>query len=739
MKRFIVNNIVLFLFCVSVITVIFLILYTRVLINKSSDMMLCSVENHLILLSNRAAETASVKELDMIHTEEDTKKPIYTDIKNRLSEYSGKWNLAFAYYLRLLPDGRLQYIVDNITNPERFDEMDGPDSFIEPDSPIYEAPRKALDGKTTTSGIYIPDIDGLMAAYTPVYDETGKVYCIVGVDINDANFLAFKNEIPFVNNIQIIAMFIVFFSGFAGVILYGKKARHCERASAAKSVFLANMSHEIRTPINAIIGMTNIGKASSDIKKKDYCLSQIEDASTHLLGIISDILDMSKIEADKFSLAPIEFGFEKMIQKVINIIKFRVNEKQQNLSVSIDKDIPARIICDEQRLKQVLSNLLSNAVKFTPERGSIHISAHFVKEENDSYIIQIGITDTGIGINEEQKSRLFNSFQQGDNSTSRRFGGTGLGLVISKRIVEMMGGKIWITSKPEKGSTFSFTFTAQRAQNTDDNLLKSAISRESIKILAVDDIQKTRRYFETTAKQIGIRCDTAESGEQALKLIEKNGGYDLYFIDWEMPGINPLTLSKKIKKTDSRIIIIVSASKWESIEAEAKKAGINGYLSKPLFQSDITETINEYLKHEEKPDKQKTEPEPTLSFKGRRILLVDDVDINREIVAAILKPTQIEIDHAQNGTEALKLFSENPDKYDIIFMDIQMPEIDGYQATRIIRTSGSKKAKEIPIIAMTANVYKEDVEKSIESGMNGHLSKPINIKAVMSVLEKYLK
>ncbi|MDR3294850.1 MAG: PAS domain-containing protein, partial [Clostridiales Family XIII bacterium] len=260
-----------------------------------------------------------------------------------------------------------------------------------------------------------------------------------------------------------------------------------ETASRAKSEFLANMSHEIRTPMNAVIGMTTIGKAASDLERKDYCFGKIQDASTHLLGVINDILDMSKIEANKFELSPVEFEFEKMLQRVVNVSNFRVDEKQQKFTVHIDRAIPRTLIGDDQRLAQVITNLLGNAVKFTPEQGSISLNTRFVKEENGICTLQIEVTDTGIGISEEQKLRLFRSFEQADGGTARKFGGTGLGLVISKRIVEMMGGDIWIESEPGKGSTFAFTVQAGRGAGEKHSLLAPGVIWGNIRVLAVDD------------------------------------------------------------------------------------------------------------------------------------------------------------------------------------------------------------------------------------------------------------
>jgi CheY-like chemotaxis protein/nitrogen-specific signal transduction histidine kinase len=511
-------------------------------------------------------------------------------------------------------------------------------------------------------------------------------------------------------------------------------------ASRAKSTFLANMSHEIRTPMNAITGMIAIGKSASDIERKDYCFARIDDASRHLLGIINDILDMSKIEANKFELSPVEFNFEKMLQRVVDVVNFRVDEKQQNLTVHIDSAIPQTIIADDQRLAQVITNLLGNAVKFTPEKGSVTLDARFLKEEDDLCTIEISVTDTGIGISEEQQKNLFKTFQQAEADTSRRFGGSGLGLVISRSIVEMMNGRMWVKSEPEKGSVFAFTIQAKKGGLKKQRLLAEDINRENLRIQVVDDDPGILLQFKEIAQQLGISCDTAASGEEALKLVEQNGPYNIYFIDWKMPGMDGIALTKKLKTQPSgsvnSVAIMISAVEWNIIEDKARNAGVDRFLSKPLFLSTVADIIDNCLGVEHKVKEKK--PEVTGLFAGRRVLLAEDVEINREIVLALFEPTQLEIDCAENGIEAVSKFSEAPDKYDLIFMDVQMPEMDGYEATRRIRSLDIPKAKTVPIIALTANVFKEDIEKCVETGMNGHVGKPLNFDEVLEKLNRYL-
>jgi signal transduction histidine kinase/CheY-like chemotaxis protein len=515
-----------------------------------------------------------------------------------------------------------------------------------------------------------------------------------------------------------------------------------EEASRAKGNFLANMSHEMRTPMNAIIGMTAIAKNTGDLERKDYCLQKIGDASTHLLGVINDILDMSKIEADKFDLSPDRFDFEKMLQKVVTVVNFRVEEKNLRLTLRIDRNIPSELIGDDQRIAQVITNLLSNAVKFTPPGGAIHLDAHFLGEEDGLCTLQIGVTDTGIGISAEQQSRLFTSFQQAESGTSRKFGGTGLGLVISKRIVEMMDGRIWIDSELGQGSTFTFTLKIQRpTEERSRRLLEESVSWKNIRLLAVDADRDVRANFEEIALGLGLACDTAKGGAEALAMIERNGPYDLYFLDWGMPGMGGMELARRIRANDEgkTVVVLISATEWAAVETEARESGIVKFISKPIFPSTIVDCVNAYLGLRDfSPSASEGERDEMESFEGKRLLLAEDVEINQEIVLSLLEPTLLKIDCAENGLEAVRLFSEAPEKYDMIFMDVQMPEMDGYEATRHIRALGHLRAKEIPIVAMTANVFREDIEKCFAAGMNGHIGKPIDMEELLSALRKYL-
>ncbi|MDR1626002.1 MAG: response regulator [Spirochaetia bacterium] len=379
------------------------------------------------------------------------------------------------------------------------------------------------------------------------------------------------------------------------------------RQAAAKTMFLSNMSHEMRTPMNAIIGMSLIGKSAPDLPRKDYALERINNASSYLLAIINDILDMAKIDAEKTELAPVNFTLEKAMRKIDDLIRPRMEEKKQNFSISLDPAICGVLYADEQRLAQVIMNLLSNAVKFTPEGGNVGLDVRLIEKNNGAYLIRFTVTDTGIGISQEQRLNLFKPFVQAEKGANRVYGGIGLGLSISRRLVELMGGKIEVESEPGKGSAFSFSL-----------------------------------------------CIPYDSPETS---------------DGEAPEVQ------------------------ETIE------GI---------------------------------------FKDRRILLAEDIDINREIVLALLEPTGIVIDCAENGEEAVCMFSRQRGIYDAVLMDIQMPVMDGVEASRGIRALPLPEAARVPIIAMTANVFKDDIEKYLSAGMNGHIGKPIDTGELIAKLKEFL-
>jgi signal transduction histidine kinase/DNA-binding response OmpR family regulator len=513
-----------------------------------------------------------------------------------------------------------------------------------------------------------------------------------------------------------------------------------QAATLAKSDFLANMSHEIRTPLNAIIGMTSIGKRAGDPERKDYAFGKIEDASTHLLAVINDVLDMSKVEAGKMELYSVEFNFERMLRQVVNVINFRMDEKHLRFSVHIDPRIAPVLAGDDQRLAQVLINLLSNAVKFTPEGGSVSLDAVLLNEADGLCELQISVADTGIGISEEQQARLFNAFQQAESGISRRYGGTGLGLSISKHVVELMGGEIRLESLPGKGSTFTVTVSLARG-SAQQPLLAPGRDWKNVRVLAVDDMPEAREIFLEIARGLGVNCDVADGSGAALALVDEKGPYDIYFVDWRMPGMDGAELASRLKENrgDGSVVIMVTAADQADIDTGAGQTRPDRFLSKPLFPSMVADTINECLGVDGAIGHEAPQDEDIEGiFRGRCLLLAEDVEINREIVLSLLEPTQISADCVENGLQAVEAFKGDPDRYDMIFMDMQMPEMDGLEATRRIRALDIPRAGTIPIIAMTANVFREDIENCLAAGMNGHIGKPLGMDEVLAQLRRYL-
>ena len=518
-----------------------------------------------------------------------------------------------------------------------------------------------------------------------------------------------------------------------------------ESASQAKSGFLSHMSHEIRTPLNAILGMISIGLNTADVEKKDYCFERADSASKHLLGIINDVLDMSKIEADKFELSYTEINFEKMLISITNVANVMVEEKRQEFVVNFHNDIPACIESDELRLSQVITNLLTNAIKFTPESGTIILNVEKTDEAGDEVTLRIEVVDTGIGIAKAQQARLFESFTQADVSITKKFGGTGLGLAISRRIVELMGGTIWVESELGKGAKFIFTVKVKKLLEREHTELSLNIKPEDIRILAVDDSPETRDYFIDAMQTLKLPCEVAGSGAEALDRIKSAGDrpYNIFFVDWQMPELDGIELTKRIREIhgDNAIVIMISVGDWNAIEKEAIAAGVKYFLSKPLFPSTLINAINICVDEdlnifveqaERKTGKRKYD------FRNYRLLIAEDVEINREIMSAVFEETGVNIDYAENGAVAVSMFRKDPEKYSLILMDVNMPEMDGYEATRQIRALDLARAKDIPIVAMTANVFKEDIKKCLESGMNDHTGKPVDADALFGVVNKYL-
>jgi signal transduction histidine kinase/CheY-like chemotaxis protein/Pyruvate/2-oxoacid:ferredoxin oxidoreductase delta subunit len=505
----------------------------------------------------------------------------------------------------------------------------------------------------------------------------------------------------------------------------------------AKSDFLSKMSHEIRTPMNAIIGMTRIAENTGDIGKLKYCLATIKGSSTHLLGIINDILDMSKIEAGKFDLDNAPFNLEKTLSGISDIIDEKIEQKNQILNIFPALDMPMYYRGDELRLAQVLTNLLSNAAKFTPEGGRITVRVEETERKEGVSLLRFSVEDTGIGMTEEQKARIFSPFQQADKDITRRFGGTGLGLAISKNIVEKMNGRIWVASEAGKGSSFIFEVELERTKTQVQKDPAPGVLQllpKGLRILVVEDDPDLLDQLVRGLEAFGVVPDSARSGAEAEKLAVEHS-YDAVFVDVRLSSTTG-GKGEELKTAEAlsllldpeKIVIISSFLEWNRIEEKAAALGIKRRLGKPVFLSTLFKAISPAVEAVKSGDKHdETRPD----FSGICLLLAEDIDINREIFLAILEDTGISVETAENGRIALNMFKENPGKYNIIIMDVQMPEMDGIEATRAIRTMATEEAKKIPIVAMTANVFREDIERCLVAGMNDHLKKPVEEKALL--------
>ena len=525
-----------------------------------------------------------------------------------------------------------------------------------------------------------------------------------------------------------------------------------QAAARAKSDFLSRMSHEMRTPMNAIIGMTKISENTNDVSKMRHCLSTIGVSSGHLLDIINDVLDMSKIEAGKFELENVPMNIEKMLMKVCNLVIDNIEKKNLKFNVVLSRDLNLNYIADDLRLSQVITNLLSNALKFTPEGGKITLTVEKTGQKENINTMRFSVCDSGIGMTSEQCARLFNAFEQADGSVSRKYGGTGLGLAISKSIVEKMGGRIWIESEMGAGSTFIFEVSLERAPRQ-DTVIFDGIRPEDIRLLIVENDDDARKRFLSITESFGISADSSANVGETLAFVEgaghKGRPYDIVFLDYDMPGTSGIDfvnlLSGKIDK--NTVIIVTTYLEWHRIEKLALENNISRYITKPLFPSSVLNAINDIMGSTLKSlDIKTTTTREAPDLSGVSIILAEDVEINREIFLALLEETRISIDCAENGIVAVDKFRLNPDKYDLIIMDIQMPEMDGYQATKTIRAyedelekKDGNPRKRIPIIAMTANAFKEDIDRCLESGMNDHLAKPIDEKSVMEKIIYYSK
>ena len=515
--------------------------------------------------------------------------------------------------------------------------------------------------------------------------------------------------------------------------------RDAVHANKAKSEFLSNMSHDIRTPMNAIVGMTAIATANIDNRQQVLnCLKKITLSSKHLLGLINDVLDMSKIESGKMTLNIDQVSLREIMEGIVSIVQPQAKAKGQQFDVHIQNITVENVCCDSVRLNQVLLNFLSNAVKFTPEGGCIEVSLYEeTSPKGDGYVrVHLRVKDNGIGMSPEFREKIFESFSREDSARVRKTQGTGLGMAITKYIVDAMGGTIEVSSEQGLGSEFHVTLDMEQALVQEMDMVLPDWS-----MLVVDDDRILCESTVASLKDIGVNAEWALDGETAHELVKKrhreHNDYQIILLDWKLPGIDGLETARRIRTSlgDDVPILLISAYDWSEIEEDATQAGITGFISKPLFKSTLYHGLRAFADPAAGP----LAPAEAFDLTGRRVLLAEDNELNWEIAHDLLEELGLELDWAENGQIAVERFQGSaPGYYDAVLMDIRMPVMNGYEATRAIRALDREDAG-LPIIAMTADAFAEDVKRCLDAGMNAHIAKPIDVREVARLLEKFLR
>ncbi len=514
-----------------------------------------------------------------------------------------------------------------------------------------------------------------------------------------------------------------------------------EEANVAKTAFLSNMSHEIRTPMNAIIGLDSPALRNEGLagETRDY-LEKIGESARHLLGLINDILDMSRIESGRMILRKEEFSFRGMLEQINTMVMSQCSEKGLKYECSVLGGLSDFYIGDDTKLKQVLINILSNAIKFTDAPGSVTLTVERTAVFGNHSTVRFRVKDTGIGMDAAFVPKVFDAFTQEDSSRKNKYGSTGLGMAITKNIVELMNGTISVDSRKGEGTEFTvvITLTNSRRQGS----ATSYIDPKDMYILVVDDEEVAAEHARIVLDEAGIKADACLSGPEALHMLEvqhaKHEPYNMVLLDWKMPDMDGLAVASEIRKRYDRetTLIILTSFNWDDVMDEALHIGVDSFLAKPLFASNV---IDEFERIARKNDMSLYKEKNRADLKGKRILMAEDVMINAEITAEIIMAKEAEVDHAENGRIALEMFEHSPvGHYDAILMDVRMPEMDGLEATAAIRALDRPDARTIPIVAMTANAFDEDVQRSLQAGMNAHLSKPVDPEHLYQTLEELI-
>lgn len=515
-----------------------------------------------------------------------------------------------------------------------------------------------------------------------------------------------------------------------------------QKANDAKRDFLSRMSHEIRTPMNAIIGMSAVAFNYLDDKKRTAdCLSKITFSSKHLLMLLNDVLDMSKIENGKLNIRQELFDLKNLVTSLADINYGLATAKGLAFEIVISGFKDELLLGDSMRVNQILLNLLSNAIKFTPKGGSVRLEIRMLRSASDKIWLRFIVKDSGIGMKKEFLEHLYEPFEQADNGIARKYGGTGLGMAITKNLVAIMDGTIEVESQEGAGTTFmvDLPFGVSKVDK------KTAAEMEEMRVLVVDDDNDTCEHAAVLLKGMGVNVDWALNGFEAIEKVrsacEDDGRcYDVCFIDWCMPELDGIETARRMRSYvgPDVLIIIISAYDWSGIEEQAKAAGVNAFIAKPFFASNL---YNMLLTVSRKPELgfSAVGNKETYDFGGKKVLLVEDNELNMEIASELLKFVNLQVEHADNGKVAVNIFRNSKEKeYALIFMDIQMPLMNGYDAARCIRSSEHPAAGTIPIIAMTANAFNDDVQAAFDAGMNGHLAKPIDVEVLYKTIARYI-